>query len=64
MCKSKEYKAAKVERVASLEEDITNGTKVKVSVYDAFRNGLDQIIVMMDKGLSDETFHRNQQSIR
>ena len=55
MCKSEENKVAKAERVASLEEDIINGTKLKVSVYDAFRNGLDQIIVTMDKGFSVET---------
>ena len=55
MCKSEENKVAKAERVASLEKEITNGTKLRVSVCDAFKDGSEHITFMMDKGLSDET---------
>ena len=41
MCKSEGNKVAKAERVASLEEEITNGTKLKVSVNEEFKNGLE-----------------------
>ena len=38
MCKSEGNKVAKAERIASLEEEITNGAKLRVSVCDAFKN--------------------------
>ena len=41
--------------MASLEKEITNGTKLRVSVCDAFKNGLEQITFMMDRGFSDES---------
>ena len=55
MCKSEGNKVAKAERIASLEEEITNGAKLRVSVCDAFKNGLEQITCMMDRGFSDES---------
>ena len=55
MCKSEGNKVAKAERVASLEEEITNGTKLKVSVNEEFKDGLENITIMMDRGFSDES---------
>ena len=58
MCKSEENKVAKAKSVASLEEEVTNGTKLRVSVCEAFKNGLEQITFMMDRGFIDESLAR------
>ena len=55
MCKSEGNKVAKAERIASLEEEITNGTKLRISVSDIFKDRLEQISFMMDRGFSDES---------
>ena len=55
MCNSEENKVAKTERVASIEEEITNGTKMRISVSDVVKDGLEQISYMMDRGFCDES---------
>ena len=55
MCKSEGNKVAKAERVASLEEEITHEIKLKISLNEEFKDGLENITIMMDRGISDES---------
>ena len=55
MCKNEGNKVSKAEIIAGLEEEITNEVKLRISVCDEFKNGLEQITGMIDRGFSDES---------
>ena len=55
MCKCEREKEVKAERIASLEKEITHDIKLKISSNIEFKDRLENIAIMMDRGIIDES---------